>query len=41
MRASTAVIALGAILFVIPIPGTFITGALVLLAGGLSRWLGE
>ncbi|WP_272913174.1 hypothetical protein [Halolamina rubra] len=41
MRASTVVLALGAVLFAIPIPGTFVTGALVLLAGGLSRWLGE
>jgi len=41
MRASTVVLALGAVLFAIPIPGTFVTGALVLLAGVLSRWLGE
>ncbi|SFP59880.1 MULTISPECIES: hypothetical protein [Halolamina] len=41
MRSSTMVLAFGAILFAIPIPGTFVTGALVLLAGGLARWLGE
>lgn len=41
MRASTLVLAFGAALFVLPVPGTFIAGALVLLAGGLARWLGS
>ena len=41
MRASTLVLAFGAILFVLPIPGTFVAGALVLLAGGIARWLGS
>ena len=41
MRASTAVIALGVGLFVLPIPGTFVSGALVLLAGAAARWLGS
>lgn len=40
MRASTLVLAFGAVLFVIPFPGTFVAGALVLLAGALARWLG-
>ncbi|WP_440990788.1 hypothetical protein [Haloarchaeobius baliensis] len=41
MNASTVAIAAGLGLFVLPIPGTFITGALVMLAGGLARWLGS
>lgn len=40
MRVSTLVIAFGAVLFVLPFPGTFIAGALVVLAGALARWLG-
>ena len=41
MRASTLVLAFGAILFVLPVPGTFVAGGLVLLAGALARWLGS
>lgn len=41
MKPSTVVLAFGAILFVLPVPGTFIAGALVLLAGALARWLGS
>jgi hypothetical protein len=41
MRASTLVIAFGIVLFALPIPGTFIAGALVVLAGALARWLGS
>ncbi len=41
MKPSTMVLAFGAILFVLPVPGTFIAGALVLLAGALARWLGS
>lgn len=41
MRASTIAIVAGAALFVLPIPGTFVTGALVLLAGAVARWLGS
>jgi hypothetical protein len=41
MRASTLVLAFGAILFVLPIPGTFVAGGLVLLAGAIARWLGS
>lgn len=40
MRASTIVIALGAVLFVLPVPGTFILGGLVALAGVVGRVLG-
>ncbi|GAB7012849.1 hypothetical protein JCM18549_11200 [Halolamina salina] len=40
MRASTLVLAFGAILFAFPVPGTFIAGALVLVAGGTARWYG-
>jgi len=40
VRASTLVIALGALLFVVPAPGTFVLGALVALAGAGARWLG-
>jgi hypothetical protein len=40
VQSSTVALAVGALLFVLPIPGTFVTGALVLLAGGVARWLG-
>lgn len=39
MRASTLVLVFGAFLFVLPLPGTFISGALVLLAGTIARYL--
>ena len=41
MRASTLALAFGAILFVLPIPGTFVAGALVLVAGAVARFLGH
>ena len=41
MRISTLILALGVVLFFLPIPGTFITGALVLIAGAIARFLGE
>ncbi|WP_336360802.1 hypothetical protein [Haladaptatus sp. ZSTT2] len=41
MKTSTLILAFGAGLFVLPIPGTFIGGALVFLAGLLVRWLGN
>lgn len=41
MRASTLILLFGAVVFVLPIPGTFVAGALVLLAGALARWLGS
>jgi hypothetical protein len=41
VRASTIVLLFGAVLFVLPIPGTFIAGALVLLAGAAARLLGS
>ncbi|WP_282190233.1 hypothetical protein [Halocatena salina] len=40
MRLSTLIIAVGIVLFVLPIPGTFVAGAIVVLAGVLVRWLG-
>jgi hypothetical protein len=40
MRISTVVILIGLGLFVLPLPGTFITGTLVALVGGVARWLG-
>jgi|GEM_PF-1996403 len=41
MRASSLVLAFGAALFALPIPGTFVAGALVLVAGGTARWAGS
>ncbi|EFW92067.1 hypothetical protein ZOD2009_11340 [Haladaptatus paucihalophilus DX253] len=41
MKTSTLVLVLGLALFVLPVPGTFITGALVLIAGVVARILGE
>jgi hypothetical protein len=40
VRASTVVLAFGALLFALPIPGTFVGGGVVLLAGALVRWVG-
>jgi hypothetical protein len=40
MNASTVVILLGLAVFALPVPGTFIAGGLVLLAGAAARWLG-
>jgi hypothetical protein len=40
VRASTIVIALGGVLFVLPVPGTFVLGGLVALAGVAGRALG-
>ena len=41
MRASSLAIVAGVGLFVLPIPGTFVTGALVAGAGALARYLGH
>ncbi len=41
MRASTIIIAVGAVVFVIPIPGLFIVGALIILGGVVARLLGH
>ena len=41
MRASSLAIVAGVALFVLPIPGTFVTGALVAGAGALARYLGH
>ncbi|WP_367175986.1 transporter [Haloarcula rubripromontorii] len=40
MRISTIVLLFGVVLFVLPVPGTFIAGGLVLVAGALARWVG-
>jgi hypothetical protein len=40
MRTSTAVILLGVVLFVLPVPGTFVLGVAVALVGALLRWFG-
>jgi hypothetical protein len=40
MRTSTVIIALGIVLFVIPLPGTFILGGAVALLGVLLRLFG-
>ncbi|MFD1684782.1 hypothetical protein [Halobellus litoreus] len=41
MRTSTKVVLAGGLLFALPLPGTFITGALVAAVGGVLRFLGE
>ncbi|MFB6089828.1 MAG: hypothetical protein ABEJ97_02100 [Halobellus sp.] len=41
MRTSTKVMLAGVALFALPLPGTFITGALVVVLGGGLRFLGE
>ncbi|WP_268899093.1 hypothetical protein [Haloarcula rubra] len=41
MRTSSIVLVCGALLFALPVPGTFIAGALVMLGGGVARWLGS
>ena len=40
MRISTLVIAAGILVFALPVPGTFILGGLIIVAGALARWLG-
>ncbi|MEZ3164003.1 hypothetical protein ABNG03_02905 [Halorubrum sp. RMP-47] len=40
MRTSTLLILVGALLFVLPLPGTFVLGALVVLAGLAARLFG-
>jgi len=40
MRTSTALVLIGALVFVLPIPGTFILGALIVLAGLAARLFG-
>ncbi|WP_281377729.1 hypothetical protein [Halosimplex pelagicum] len=37
MRLSTKILAVGALVFVLPVPGTFILGGLILLAGAAAR----
>lgn len=40
MRVSTIIVAVGIVLFVLPLPGTFVAGVVVALAGVLARLLG-
>jgi hypothetical protein len=40
VRLSTAVVALGVLVFALPIPGTFVLGGLLVLAGLGGRLLG-
>lgn len=40
MRLSTVAIAVGAVLFVLPIPGTFVLGGALIAVGVLARLLG-
>ncbi|MHB9288759.1 hypothetical protein ACKVMT_17145 [Halobacteriales archaeon Cl-PHB] len=41
MRLSSIVITLGVVLFVTPVPGTFVGGGVVLLLGVVLRLLGH
>lgn len=40
MRTSSYVVAAGAALFALPIPGTFVTGGLTIAAGAVGRAAG-
>lgn len=40
MRISTLIIAVGLVLFVLPVPGTFVLGGAAVVLGGFVRWLG-
>jgi hypothetical protein len=40
MRTSTIVIVVGVLVFVLPVPGTFILGAILVLAGLVARLFG-
>ena len=40
MRKSTLVILVGLLVFVLPLPGTFILGGIVALVGAFLRWFG-
>jgi hypothetical protein len=37
VNRANGLLAVGALLFVLPIPGTFLTGAAVLVAGGVDK----
>lgn len=41
MKTSSVVLAFGGVLFLLPLPGTFVSGALVLVAGLVARWQGS
>lgn len=40
MRPSTAVVLLGLLVFVLPVPGTFVLGGLLTVVGAALRLLG-
>jgi len=40
MRTSTIVIVVGVVVFALPVPGTFILGGILVLAGVAARLLG-
>lgn len=40
MRTSTIIIVVGVLVFALPLPGTFILGGILMLAGIVSRLLG-
>ncbi|MFC6770946.1 hypothetical protein [Halorubrum pallidum] len=40
MRLSTLLVAIGILVFVLPLPGTFVLGAILILAGIVARLLG-
>ncbi|WP_254921573.1 MULTISPECIES: hypothetical protein [unclassified Halorubrum] len=40
MRTSTIVIVVGVVVFALPLPGTFILGGILVLAGVVARLLG-
>jgi hypothetical protein len=40
MKISTIGLLFGVVLFVLPVPGTFVAGGLVLVVGALARWFG-
>lgn len=40
MKLSTGILVLGAVLFVLPVPVTFVVGTIVMAIGGVGRLLG-
>ncbi len=41
MRKSSIILIVGVIVFVLPIPGTFILGGILVIMGAIARVLGE
>ena len=40
MRLSTLLVVVGVLVFILPLPGTFILGAILTLVGAVARLLG-